>query len=150
YYIYYRKSGNNAWTFAGTTTKYEISYALYSLQSDQKYDFAVAAYNNLGFVSSKVTVDGLIPQYDFALPAVTGIKLSNSTESAYVTDAPDFNIAWDDQSNLVINGRPFSEYLKYYEIRLYDGEAYIKSFYSPTNAFNLTLALNETKIRKPT
>ncbi len=61
-----------------------------------------------------------------------------------------FNIAWDDQSNLVINGRPFSEYLKYYEIRLYDGEAYIKSFYSPTNAFNLTLALNETKIRKPT
>ncbi|MBJ4985947.1 fibronectin type III domain-containing protein, partial [Salmonella enterica subsp. enterica serovar Derby] len=59
-------------------------------------------------------------------------------------------IAWDDQSNLVINGRPFSEYLKYYEIRLYDGEAYIKSFYSPTNAFNLTLALNETKIRKPT
>ncbi|EBX6474662.1 fibronectin type III domain-containing protein, partial [Salmonella enterica subsp. enterica serovar Infantis] len=52
YYIYYRKSGNNAWTFAGTTTKYEISYALYSLQSDQKYDFAVAAYNNLGFVSS--------------------------------------------------------------------------------------------------
>lgn len=150
YYVYYRKNGINQWTFAGATTKYETGFALYSLSPDESYDFAVAAYNNLGFVSTKVTVNGIIPQYDFALPSVTGVRLANSTESAYVTDAPDFNIVWDDQSNLVVNGRPFREYLKYYTINLYNGSTFIRSYTSSTNSFNLTLALNEQKIRKPT
>ncbi|EPW3351297.1 hypothetical protein ACWKC5_004210, partial [Escherichia coli] len=57
--------------------------------------FGVAAYNNLGFVSPKVTVDGLVPDVSFELPSITGLRLVNGNLGAYETDTGDFNIAWD-------------------------------------------------------
>lgn len=150
YYIYYRKTGASEWSYAGSTTKYETTYALYSLLSNESYDFAVSAYNNLGFVSEKLTLTGLVPKFDFGLPAVTGVKLSNSTESIYITDSSDFNITWDNQNNIMVDGTPFREYLKYYTVKVYNGTTLVKTFTTNTNEFNFTLALNETKIRKPT
>lgn len=150
YYIYYRKTGASEWSFAGSTTKFETTYALYSLLSDESYDFAVAAYNNLGFVSEKLTLTGLVPKFDFALPAVTGVKLSNSTDSVYITDSSDFNITWDNQYNIIVDGTPFRDYLKCYTINIYNGTTLVNTFTTNTNEFNFTIALNETKIRKPT
>lgn len=108
------------------------------------------AFNNLGLVSVKLSLLGLVPTYNFALPAVTGVVLANKTESALVTDAPDFNIRWDSQKNIQVNGRSFSEYFKYYVINIYNGTTLVDTFYTQSNTFNLTLALNRLKVRKPT
>ncbi|MFL4261590.1 hypothetical protein P9366_21795, partial [Escherichia coli] len=64
----------------------------------------VAGYNNLGFVSPKVTVDGLVPEVAFELPAITGLRLVNGNLGAYETDTGDFNIAWDSQKNIIVKG----------------------------------------------
>lgn len=150
YYIYYRESTSTTWTYGGSTNQFETSYNLYGLQSDVKYDFAVSAYNNLGFVSEKLTLSGLNPNYEFTLPAITGVQLLNRTESEYVTDSGDFNIQWDSQKNIIVNGRPFTEYFKYYTVNIYNGTTLVKTFFTQDNGFNFTLALNENKIRKPT
>ncbi|URE96820.1 phage tail tip fiber protein [Enterobacter kobei] len=150
YYVYYRLNGSSTWTFAGSTGVQKTSYELFGLTDTGSYDFAVEAFNNLGLVSVKLSLLGLVPTYNFALPAVTGVVLANKTESALVTDAPDFNIRWDSQKNIQVNGRSFSEYFKYYVINIYNGTTLVDTFYTQSNTFNLTLALNRLKVRKPT
>lgn len=112
--------------------------------------FGVAAYNNLGFVSTKVTENGLTPGYNFALPAITGLRLTNATAGLYETDSGDFNIAWDNQKNLVVKGRPFRDYFKTYIVNVYDDTTLVKTYYTQDTSFNYSFAINETKIRKPT
>lgn len=150
YYVYYRRTGSQNWTMAGSTTRYENTFTLYSLQADVKYDYAVAAYNNLGFISQKAMVTGLEANYDFALPSVTGVHLVNYTDSPYETDSGDFQIAWDSQKNLVVEGRPFSDYFKYYTINIYDGETLIKTYRTQDTNFTYTFQMNEGRVRKPT
>lgn len=150
YYVYYRVNGSSTWTYAGSTGIQKLSYELFGLSDTGSYDFAVEAYSNIGLVSQKLSLTGIVPTYNFALPAVTGVVLANKTESALVTDAPDFNIRWDSQKNIQVNGRSFSEYFKYYVINIYNGTTLVDTFYTQSNTFNLTLALNRLKIRKPT
>lgn len=150
YYVYYRLNGSSTWTYAGSTGVQKTSYELFGLTDTGSYDLAVEAFNNLGLVSVKLSLLGLVPTYNFALPAVTGVVLANKTESALVTDAPDFNIRWDSQKNIQVNGRSFSEYFKYYVINIYNGTTLVDTFYTQSNTFNLTLALNRLKVRKPT
>lgn len=150
YNIYYKLSTSTSWSYVGSTSPQKTDFEIYGLSDTDEYDFAVAAYNNLGLLSSKVTLDGIVPTYNFALPTVTSVQLSNSTESAYITDSSDFNITWDNQKNIIINGRPFTDYFKYYQVDVYNGDEFVKSFYTQDNFFNFTLAINERKIRKPT
>ncbi|EGE0643343.1 hypothetical protein DM399_15420 [Escherichia coli] len=104
----------------------------------------------MGFVSTKVTENGLTPGYNFALPAITGLRLTNATAGLYETDSGDFNIAWDNQKNLVVKGRPFRDYFKTYIINVYDDTTLVKTYYTQDTSFNYSFAINETKIRKPT
>jgi len=150
YYVYYRLNGSSTWTYAGQTGVQKTSYELFGLSDSGSYDFAVEAFNNLGLKSSKLSLTGIVPTFNFTLPSVTGVVLTNSTESALITDAPDFNIAWDSQKNILVNGRSFSDYFKYYVINIYNGTTLVDTFYTQSNTFNLTLALNRLKIRKPT
>ncbi|MET5153376.1 phage tail tip fiber protein [Serratia marcescens] len=144
YYIYYRKTGNTDWSYVGSTNRYKTDYELYGLVSDQKYDFAVAAYNNLGFISVKVTKDGLVPDYNFTLPAVTGLVLTNAMATSTSTESSDFNIAWNVQSSLQVNGRPMSEYLQKYEIVIYDQAGNKRnSYFTTQNNFSYTFAMNQ-------
>ncbi|HFR6051867.1 TPA: hypothetical protein ACHXHT_003959, partial [Shigella sonnei] len=150
YYVYYRLNGSSTWTYAGQTGVQKTSYELFGLSDSGSYDFAVEAFNNLGLKSSKLSLTGIVPTFNFTLPSVTGVVLTNSTETALVTDAPDFNIAWDSQKNILVNGRSFSDYFKYYVINVYNGTTLVDTFYTQSNTFNLTLAMNRLKIRKPT
>ncbi|ROP61613.1 fibronectin type III domain protein [Enterobacter sp. BIGb0383] len=150
YNIYYKLSTASSWSYVGSTSTQKTDFEIYGLSEDEEYDFAVAAYNNLGLVSSKASLDGVIPTYNFALPSVTSVQLSNSTTSPYITDSSDFNITWDNQKDILINGRTFTDYFKYYQVDVYNGTEFIKSFYTQDNFFNFTLAINERKIRKPT
>ena len=150
YYVYYRVNGSSTWTYAGSTGIQKLSYELFGLSDTGSYDFAVEAYSNIGLVSQKLSLTGIVPTYNFALPAVTGVVLTNHTETQLITDAPDFNIQWDSQRNLMVNGRSFSEYFKYYIINIYNGTNLVDTFYTQNNSFNLTLQLNRLKIRKPT
>lgn len=150
YYVYYRLNGSGTWTYAGQTGVQKLDYELFGLSDTASYDFAVEAYNNLGLVSSKLSLTGIVTTFNFALPAVTGVVLTNKTESAYVTDSPDFNIAWDSQKNLRVNNRSFSDYFKYYVIKIYDGTKFLDAFYTQNNTFNFTLEMNRLKVRKPT
>ncbi|WP_312229002.1 fibronectin type III domain-containing protein [Pseudescherichia sp.] len=150
YYIYYKLSTATNWTYAGSTNIQKTDYELFGLSDTEKYDFAVEAYSNIGRKSTKSTLNGLVPTYNFALPSITGVQLANHTVGDYETDSSDFNITWDNQKNLVIGGRPFSDYFKYYVINIYNGSALVKTFYTQENSFNYTLALNDSRIRKPT
>lgn len=150
YYIYYKLSTSTQWTYAGQTSTQQTEFDLYSLDSTSQYDFAIEAFNVLNRRSDKLTLNGITPQFNFKLPSVTGVVLANSTESVYVTDSGDFNIRWDNQNSLRVNGRSFLEYFRYYIIKIYNGTTLVKAFYTQDNFFNYTLALNELKIRKPT
>ncbi|MBK0077860.1 hypothetical protein IAE49_01090 [Kosakonia sp. S58] len=150
YYVYYRLNGSSTWTYAGQTGVQKTSYELFGLSDSGSYDFAVEAFNNLGLKSSKLSLTGIVPTFNFTLPSVTGVVLTNSTETALITDAPDFIIAWDSQKNTLVNGRSFSDYFKYYVINVYNGITLVDTFYTQSNTFNLTLTMNRLKIRKPT
>jgi len=150
YYVYYKLNSSSTWIYAGSTATQKTVYELFGLTDTASYDFSVVAYNNLGLQSPRLSLTGIVPTYNFGLPAVTGVILANKTESALVTDTPDFNIRWDSQKNLLVNGRSFSEYFKYYVINIYNGTTLVDTFYTQSNTFNLTLALNRLKVRKPT
>ncbi|HHD2919857.1 TPA: fibronectin type III domain-containing protein, partial [Enterobacter kobei] len=145
YYVYYRITGTNTWTFAGQVSQYVTSYELYSLQADQQYDFAVSAYNNLGFISSKLTISGVTPDYEFLLPAVTNLHLVNAEDSVTSTNASDFIFSWDSQASLNVNGKPWSTYFTRYQVIIYNASnVAVKSYYTTDNNFTYTLAMNKS------
>ena len=150
YYVYYKLSSTNVWTIAGSAQPAITEFDIYGLDATVQYDFAVEAYNILNRRSDKLTLMGIVVNYNFTLPAVTGVILANNTTSALVTDSGDFNIRWDNQKNIRVNGRAFNDYFRYYIINVYNGTTLVKTFYTQENFFNYTLALNEAKIRKPT
>jgi len=144
YYVYYRQTGTQTWTYGGSTNQYVMSYELYGLTTGVQYDFAVAAFNNLGIVSDKVTQNGVVPDFAFTLPAITGLNLINRGSTATTTDALDFIIGWDDQSYVNVNGKKFSEYFNKYEIIVYDtGMVKKRSYFIQANQFTYTYAMNK-------
>lgn len=150
YYVYYKLSTTNLWTLAGSTAPAITEFDIYGLDSTSKIDYAVEAYNILNRKSDKLTLMGIVAGFNFTLPSVTGVVLANKTVSDYVTDSGDFNIRWDNQKNLPVNGRAFNDFFRYYIINVYNDTSLVKTFYTQENSFNYTLALNEAKIRKPT
>lgn len=150
YYVYYKLSSTENWTYAGSTSSQKNDYELFGLSETDKYDFSVIAYNNLGLQSARLTVAGIVPTFNFALPSITGLHLVNGTVSAFETYDTDFNLSWDSQKNLIVNVRSFTEYFKYYVVNIYDGTKLVNTYYTQENNFNLTFALNTNKVRKPT
>lgn len=145
YYAYYRITGTNTWTFAGQVSQYVTSFELYSLQADQQYDFAVAAYNNLGFISSKLTISGVTPDYEFTLPGITGLRLVNAEGSLTQTNSSDFIFSWDSQASLTVNGKPWSTYFTRYQVIVYNSNGVAqRSYYTQDNNFTYTLAMNKS------
>ncbi|ELW8204736.1 fibronectin type III domain-containing protein [Yersinia enterocolitica] len=145
YHVRYKKSTSNVWVKLASLNQYQNSYEVYGLEPDTKYDFGVCAYNNLGVVSELITVLNSIPQLAFTLPAITGLKLVNGDIDQFNTNSTDFNISWDNQNAVQVNGKPFVEYFKYYEIKVYDGNGvYLKSYYSQVPNFNYTFEMNKS------
>jgi hypothetical protein len=144
YYVYYRKTGVAAWTYGGSVNQYNLSYELYSLDPNEKYDFAVAAFNNLGFVSVKVSLDGVQPDFEFSLPAVTNLHLVNADVSVSETNSGDFVLAWDSQKSLQVNGKPFTDYFTRYEVIVYSTSGNkVKSYYTQDDTFTYTFQMNK-------
>ncbi|EPV0927698.1 phage tail tip fiber protein [Shigella sonnei] len=150
YYTYYRKTGTTNWTAAGSTVPTQLEFDLYGLDPDTNYDFSVAAYNILGGVSTKLIVGNLKPEFNFTLPAVTGVKLKNATSGLLITNETDFNIIWDNQQNIKVNGQTFQQYFKHYTINIYDGATLKDTYIASSNEFNFTYDLNKYSLRKPT
>jgi hypothetical protein len=150
YYVYYKLSSASVWTYAGQTSPQKTDYELFGLSDTAQYDFGVEAYSNIGLVSTRLTLTGLVPSYNFALPSITGLVLVNQTDTQYITNQTNFYLRWDDQKNLIVNGRSFESYFKYYVVKIYDGTTLVDTFYTQSPEFNYTLVMNTRKIRKPT
>lgn len=101
YYVYYRVSGAANWTIAGQTPPQQRDFDIYGLDTQTNYDFAVSAFNILGGVSAKATVNGVKPEFNFALPSITGLTLVNATTGLLITNEVDFNLRWDSQKIFV-------------------------------------------------
>lgn len=144
YYVYYRPTGVSTWTYGGATNSFESSFAIYNLDEGQEYDFAVAAFNNLGIISSKVSLTGIIPDYNFTLPTPTGLTLLNAMGSAISTEATDFIIGWNSQSDVQVNGRPFAQYFKNYQVGVWKNGVRVKNYYTTDNTFRYTFAMNQS------
>ncbi|EPY1489547.1 TPA: fibronectin type III domain-containing protein [Klebsiella michiganensis] len=150
YYIYYRETGAVNWILAGQTPPTKYEFDIYGLDLDKKYDFGVSAFNIIGGVSVKAVLGNITPEFNFALPAITGLKLTNATTGLYETTALDFNLQWDNQSNIKVNNLSFSNYFKYYVVKIYDGSTLKATYYTKEDGFNFTFELNNLRIRKPT
>ncbi|MEG3135670.1 fibronectin type III domain-containing protein [Rouxiella sp. T17] len=144
YGIRYKKSSDSTWINAGSVNKYNTSYSIYNLDSTVTYDFGVCAYNTIGYASSLLTITGTIPQLQFDMPSVTNLHLVNNSSDLNTTDGTDFNIAWDVQTSVKVNDRLFSDYFKYYEVRVYNSAGtYLKSYYTTSNSFSYTFDMNK-------
>ncbi|KLQ14681.1 hypothetical protein ABR35_13880 [Enterobacter cloacae subsp. cloacae] len=109
------------------------------------YDFGIESYNTLGYSSELVAIYNQMPQIIFALPKVTGLTLVNSDAGFNQTYSEAFIFDWDDQSNVPVNGKRFTDFFKYYEIRVYDRyRNYIKSYYTQDSAWSYTFAMNQS------
>lgn len=143
YYVYYRRSGATDWTYAGSTNQFQSSFEIYSLIDGENYDFAVAGYNDVGYLSNKATVNNVIPNFDFSLPTPSGLVLANASIGALQTEAEDFYFQWEDQSNLIVNNRAFREYFKQYQIGIWKNGVRVKNYYTNQTNFLYTLAMNK-------
>ncbi|WP_447743317.1 phage tail tip fiber protein [Enterobacter asburiae] len=150
YYVYYRETGQDQWIVAGQTPPEVYEFNIYGLSTTTRYDFAVSAYTILGAVSDKATVGNIIPSFNFTLPSITGLKLVNATSGLYITNESNFQLRWDSQRNLRVNGQAFADYFRYYVIRIYDGSVLKDTFYTVESNFDFTLDLNRNRLRKPT
>jgi hypothetical protein len=65
YYVYYKLSTSNVWSYAGSTNKLKTDYEIFNLSDTGTYDFSVVAFNNIGLISQRLTLNGIIPGYNF-------------------------------------------------------------------------------------
>lgn len=144
YYVYYRRTGVQDWTFVGNTNKFETSYDIYNLQEGINYDFAVSAYTNLGYTSTMAVLGNISPDYNFTLPKVTGLVLKNATQAGYMTESADFYLGWDDQSSVMVNGRPWSDYFRYYVVGVWKNGIQVNSYVTKENSFVYTHDMNKS------
>lgn len=143
YKIKYKRSDSTVWTKGGEVGKYTTEFEILNLVYGVQYDFAIEAYNTLGYSSEMVAIYNQMPQIIFALPKITNLDMVNDDMGLNQTYAQDFIFRWDDQSSAVVNGKTFADFFKYYEIRVYDRyRKYITSYYTTTNTWTYTFAMN--------
>lgn len=144
YYLYYRLSTSSVWTYAGAVNQYVLTYDLFNLDAEANYDFGICAYNNLGYLSERITILNVKPDYEFTLPQPTNLHLVNNDLGGTNTTSGDFLISWDDQTALKVNGLSFSQYFSRYQIKVYNTSGtLLNTYYSTTNSFNYTFELNK-------
>lgn len=149
YYVYYKRSNVNEWTFAGDVNLNKTDFEIYGLSLDLTYDFSVVAYNMINRISDRLQLINITPSYNFTLPQVTGLILSNATDVDNETTSLDFNLEWDSQRGLVVGNKTFNEYFKYYVISVYGDNGLYKKYYTQNNSFNFTFEMNLNRIRNP-
>ncbi|ENQ3176001.1 fibronectin type III domain-containing protein, partial [Enterobacter hormaechei] len=143
YKIRYKRSDSGTWINIGNVGPYTTSFEILNLLYGVQYDFAIEAYNTLGYTSELVAIYNQTPQVIFALPKITGLDMVNDDVGLNQTYAQDFIFTWDDQSGLAVNGKTFADFFKYYEIRVYDRyRNYIKSYYTTVSNWTYTFAMN--------
>ncbi|WP_314419132.1 fibronectin type III domain-containing protein [Pseudescherichia vulneris] len=143
YKIRYKRSDSTIWINIGNVGQYSTSFEILNLIYGVQYDFGIEAYNTLGYSSELVALYNQMPQVIFALPKITNLDMVNDDLSLNQTYAQDFIFRWDDQSSVVVNGKTFADFFKYYEVRVYDRyRKYIKSYYTTTNDWTYTFAMN--------
>ena len=143
YKIKYKRSDSTVWSKGGEVGKYTTEFEILNLVYGVQYDFAIEAYNTLGYSSEMVAIYNQMPQIIFALPKITNLDMVNDDMGLNQTYAQDFIFRWDDQSSAVVNGKTFADFFKYYEIRVYDRyRKYITSYYTTTNTWTYTFAMN--------
>jgi hypothetical protein len=144
YYIYYRPANAALWTYGGAVNQYVNVFDLFNLDPSINYDFGVAAYNNLGFLSERITILNIKPEYEFTLPQPTNLVLLNNDLGGTNTTSGDFLIGWADQSALLVNNLPFNQYFSKYQIKVYNTTGVLlNTYYSTTNQFNYTFQYNK-------
>jgi hypothetical protein len=144
YYIYFRPANAAIWTYGGSVNQYVNVFDLFNLDPSVNYDFGVAAYNNLGFLSERITILNIKPEYEFTLPQPTNLVLLNNDLGGTNTTSGDFLIGWNDQSGLLVNNLPFNQYFSKYQIKVYNTTGVlINTYYSSTNQFNYTFQYNK-------
>lgn len=149
YYVYYKRYNVNVWAFAADVNLNKTDFEIYGLSLDLTYDFSVVAYNMINRISDRLQLINIIPDYNFALPQVTGLILSNATDVDNETTALDFNLEWDSQRGLVVGNKTFNDYFKYYVISVYGDNGLYKKYYTQNNSFNFTFEMNLNRIRNP-
>ena len=144
YYIYYRPANAAIWTYGGSVNQYVSVFDLFNLDPSINYDFGVAAYNNLGILSQRITILNIKPDYEFTLPKPTGLRLVNNDLGGTNTTSGDFFIGWDDQSALIVNNLPFGQYFSKYQVKVYNTSGVLlNTYYSSSNSFNYTFQYNK-------
>ncbi|WP_323067859.1 phage tail tip fiber protein [Klebsiella variicola] len=149
YYVYYKRSNVNEWTFAGDVNSNKNDFEIYGLSLDLTYDFSVVAYNMVNRISDRLQLINITPDFNFTLPSVTGLILSNATDVDNETTSLDFNLVWDSQRGLVVGNKTFNDYFKYYVISVYSDIGLYKKYYTQDNSFNFTFEMNLNRIRNP-
>ncbi|WP_147716213.1 phage tail tip fiber protein [Klebsiella variicola] len=143
YKVRYKRSDSGTWINVGNVGQYSTSFEILNLLYGVQYDFAIEAYNTLGYSSELVAIYNQTPQVIFALPKITGLDMVNDDVGLNQTYAQDFIFTWNDQSGLPVNGKTFADFFKFYEIRVYDRyRNYIKSYYTTTSNWTYTFAMN--------
>ncbi|MEA4541279.1 fibronectin type III domain-containing protein, partial [Klebsiella pneumoniae] len=143
YKIRYKRSDSSVWISIGNVGQYSTSFEILNLLYGVQYDFAIEAYNTLGYSSELVAIYNQTPQVIFALPKITNLDMVNDDVGLNQTYAQDFILRWDDQSNVAVNGKTFTDFFKHYEIRVYDRyRNYITSYYTNTTNWTYTFAMN--------
>jgi len=144
YYLYYKLANASLWTYAGSVNQYINTFDIFNLDADLNYDFSIVAYNNLGFISSRVSILNIKPDYNFQLPQPTNLRLLNNDLGGTNTTSGDFIIGWDDQSVLRVNNLPFNQYFGRYQIKVYDTTGILlNTYYSTSNQFDYTFQSNK-------
>lgn len=145
YYLYYKLASASLWTYAGAVNQYINTYDIFNLDPDVNYDFSIMAYNNLGYLSARVSILNVKPEYEFQLPTPTGLVLRNNDLGGTNTTSGDFLIGWNDQSTQLVNGLPFSQYFSRYQIKVYNTDGVLlNTYFSSTNQFNYTFQSNKS------
>lgn len=145
YKIRYKRSDSNTWISIGNVGQYTTEFQILNLIHGVKYDFGIEAYNTLGYSSELVAIYNQTPQVIFALPKITNLDMTNDNMGLNQTYSQDFIFRWDEQSTLPVNGKRFSDFFKYYEIRVYDRyRTYIKSYFTTDFNWTYTFAMNQS------
>lgn len=143
YKIRYKRSDSSVWISIGNVGQYSTSFEILNLLYGVQYDFAIEAYNTLGYSSELVAIYNQTPQVIFALPKITNLDMVNDDVGLNQTYAQDFILRWDDQANIAVNGKTFADFFKHYEIRVYDRyRNYITSYYTTTSNWTYSYSMN--------
>lgn len=116
--VEYKRSGSTTWVNGGTTSYNEFRIDGLVMNEGEKIDVRVCAYGVFGR-SEWVTLTAT-QEIPYDLPAITGLRLVNSSGSASTTLDKDFVFAWDDQGDqiLTINGErvKYNQVFSHYQI----------------------------------